>query len=86
MILKRDLLNTLDDLTLQVLRQEEDIASLERRIRALELSKCTCPKGKRGPGRPKKCCKENDLEKAIKAVTKKTPQPRDKSGKFAKKK
>lgn len=86
MIRKSDLLNTLDDLTLQVLRQEEDIAALERRIRTLELSKCTCPKGKRGPGRPKKCCKENDLEKAIKAVTKKTSQPRDKSGKFAKKK
>lgn len=81
MILKRDLLRAVDELTFQIVRQGEEIRSLQRKVKTLESKKCTCPKGKRGPGRPKKCC-EDELEKAIKAVT----QPRDKSGKFAKKK
>lgn len=85
MILKRDLLRAVDELTFQIVRQGEEIRSLQRKVKTLESKKCTCPKGKRGPGRPKKCCKDEELEEAIKAVTKKTPQPRDKSGKFAKK-
>lgn len=82
MIRKRDLLDAVDELTFQVLRQGEEIRSLQRKVKTLENKKCTCPKEcKKGPGRPRKCC-EDELKKAIKAVT----QPRDKSGKFAKKK
>lgn len=79
MILKRDLLKAVDELTFQIVRQGEEIRSLQRKVKTLESKKCTCPKSK------KKCCEEDELEKAIKAVTEKTPQPRDKSGRFAKK-
>lgn len=80
MILKRDLLKAVDELTFQIVRQGEEIRSLQRKVKTLESKKCTCPKCK------KKCCEEDELEKAIKSVTKNTPQPRDKSGRFAKKK
>lgn len=84
MIFKKDLLEGLDELTMLVMRQGEDIRLLQHRVDELESK----PE-KRGRGRPRKN-QESSLERAIKSVSKpkanKTKnQPRDKSGKFVKK-
>lgn len=77
MIFKQEILAAIGDLDKDLFAIERRIAGIEARIRKLETKKET--KGR--PGRPRKN-PEGDLEKAIKAVS----QPRDKSGKFAKKK
>ena len=67
MIFRRDLLELIDGLNLQVMEQGERICELEARIKKLEPKKIKV-KIKRPVGRPRK-----------------NTQPRDKSGKFAKK-
>lgn len=67
MIFRRDLLELIDGLNLQVMEQGERICELEARIKKLEPKKIKV-KIKRPVGRPRK-----------------DTQPRDKSGKFAKK-
>lgn len=77
MIFKSEILAAIGDLDKDLFAVERRLAELEARVSKMETKKET----KRKPGRPRKN-PEDDLEKAIKAVA----QPRDKSGKFAKKK
>lgn len=67
MIFRRDLLELIDGLNLQVMEQGERICELEARIKKLEPKKIKV-QIKKPVGRPRK-----------------DTQPRDKSGKFAKK-
>lgn len=60
MIRKKELLDGLDELTLQVLKQGEEICLLKQRVAALEPEKIKIqvkPAQKRGRGRPRKDAK-----------------------------
>lgn len=89
MIRKSELLSYIDSVSDDVNWLTERVKDLATEVNCLKAKNICDSKQKRGRGRPKKYY-EDELEKAIKDVTavkscNTKKQPRDKTGKFAKK-